>query len=636
MALQTYRVEDFKGIDQSRSENKLNSGYSPDAVNMDTANGDLAVGYGYSKHITTPVPGTGTIRRMYHWHTLRADKFIVIAGNTVYAYNGSTWETIHTYTEEITSNAWDFEEVRIGTTDYLIVANGQTQMIKWDGEGEAELFGTGEYVFETTVASVGYNGTKATAVEYAEEESVGTFTLTMPSGWVYAENTVVAFTVPQDMGNVKTVKLAIGSNTYTMDFVPIWSSGDTAAAVLLTATNATEYEEAYGVNSVTLASDVPPEWIDRTVAVGIQIDGITQAVAEVDGATVKFAKVATREIKSGMTAKVRGGLSNIPVNYVELYYSRLFSAGDPEHPSRLYWSQPPGDTRTIEDWSMDDASDLTGGGFVEIGQTSSDPIVGLCALSNQLIIFKQSSIYRLLGDRPANYRITSVNKDVERMVNTALVAYGDIPYWLTRGGLYYHDGQSANLSASARQIRDILADADLSTCKGAENRDRLYFTIRQHGGAYDDAIIVYDMKERTYMLRNGFAVVDIAAYEGTLYMINDQRYVYQWDKSTTYDGEQIHAHWNTPFTDAGAMSVTKKLTTLYLRGEGEAVRIRYRIGPFSRDDVYHMQPDTGEVLRVPLQNEGRVFGLEISNEAGSHFRILGGMDLRFMMIEDGN
>lgn len=632
MALQTYRVEDFKGIDQSRSENKLNSGYSPDAVNMDTENGDLAVGYGYSKHITTAVPGTGTIRRMYHWHTLRADKFVVIAGKTVYAYNGSAWESIYIYGEDITSNAWDFEEVRIGNTDYLIIANGQTQMIKWDGEGEAELFGSGLYVFETTVASVGYNGTKASSVTYAEADSIGTFTLTMPSGWAYAANTVVAFTVPQDMGNVKTVKLKIGSNTYTMDFVPIWSSGDTAAAVLLSTTTATEYEEDYGANSVTLTDAVPTEWIDRTKAVGIQIDGITQTVSEVTDKTVKFAKVAKSEIKSGATAKVRGGVSNIPVNYVELYYSRLFSAGDPDNPSRLYWSQPPGDTRTIEDWSMDDASDLTGGGYVEIGQTSSDPIVGLCALSNQLIIFKQSSIYRLLGDRPANFRITSVNKDVERMVNTALVAHGDIPYWLTRGGLYYHDGQSANLSASARQIRDILADADLSMCKGAENRDRLYFTIKQSDG---DAIIVYDMKERTYMLRNGFNVVDICAYEGTLYMINDQRYVYQWDKSTTYDGEQIHAHWNTPFTDAGTMSVTKVLTTLYLRGEGEAVRIRYRIGPFSHDDVYHMQPDTGEVLIVPLQNEGRVFGLEISNEAGSHFRILGGVDLRFMMKENG-
>ncbi len=637
MALQTYRVEDFKGIDQSKSENKLASGYSPDAVNMDTANGDLAVGYGYSKYLTVPVPGVGRIRRMYHWHTLRADKFLVIAGNTIYAYNDGSWDVVYSYTENITSDTWDFEEVRIGVTDYLIIANGQTQLIKWDGVNPAELFGSGEYVYEGSVASVTYNGTKAVSATYAEADDVGTFTITMPDGWTHEDNALIAFTVPQDMGHIAALKLVIGANTYQMTFVPIWSSGDLAVAVLTSTTEAVEYEDDYGVNAVTITPAVPEEWAQRVIVVGLQIDGITQTVLEVseDRTSVTFVKPTKRELTAGMTAKVRGEVSDHPVNFVALYYSRLFSAGDPNHPSRLYWSQPPGDTRTVEDWSMDEASDMTGGGHVEIGQTSSDPIVGLCALSNQLIIFKSSSIYRLLGDRPTNYRITSVNKDVEHMVNTARVSHGDIPYWLTRGGLYYHDGQSANLPASSRQIRDILANANLETCKAAENRDRLYFSIRQGESEHDNAIIVYDLKERTYMLRNGFNVVDICAYDGTLYMINDQRYVYQWDKSTTYDGEHIEAYWHTPFTDAGAMSITKALKTLYLRGEGGIVQIRYRIGRFEETKTYQMPEDTGEPIRIPLRNEGRAFGMKIFNEAGSWFRIMGGVDLRFEMKDDG-
>lgn len=637
MALQTYRVEDFKGIDQSKSENKLASGYSPDAVNMDTANGDLAVGYGFSKHITVPVPGDGRIRRMYHWHTLSADKFVVIAGNTVYAYNAGAWDTVHTYSEDITSNDWDFEEIRLGTTDYLVIANGQTQLIKWDGTHSAELFGSGEYVYEGAIASIQYNGTKATSATYAEEDSVGIFTLTMPSGWAYEVNAIIAFTVPQDMGNISTAKIAIGSNTYALDFVPIWSSGDTAVAILISETAATEYEEGYGISTVTITPAVNEKWVYRLKVVGVQLDGVTHAVAEVseDRTILTLAKISTRDLAAEMDAKVRGEISDHPVNFVELYYNRLFSAGDPNHPSRLYWSQPPGDTRTIEDWSMDEASDATGGGHTEIGQTSSDPIVGLCALSNQLIIFKRSSIYRLLGDRPANYRVTSVNKDVERMVNTSLIAQGDVPYWLTRGGLYYHDGQSANLSTTARQIRDILANASLDTCKATKNRDRLYFTIRQSDSEYDDAIIVYDFKDRTYMLRTGFRVADICSYDGTLYMINDKRIVFAWDKSTTYAGDPIEAYWRTPFTDAGAMSVTKALKTLYLRGEGGVVQIRYRIGKFEDTKAYQMPEDTGEPIRIPLVNEGRAFGLKIFNEAGSWFKIMGGVDLRFETKEDG-
>lgn len=634
--MQIYRVEDFRGIDQSRSENKLASGYSPDAVNMDTANGDLAVGFGYRKHLTTPVPGDGRIRRMYHWHTLKADKFIVIAGDTVYAYRDEAWELVYTYPEEITSENWDFEEVRIDNTDYLIIANGQTQMIKWDGTNAAVLFGSGEYVYEGVVASVTYNGTKATSASYAEAEEVGTLTVTMPEAWSYAENTVIAFTMPQDMGSIKTLKLAIGASTYTMDFVPIWSSGDLVTTILTSETEATEYEAGFGIEKVVLSAAVPEKWVKRLKAVGIQIDGVTYRVSELDeGRTViTLSEITTAELKPEMTAKVRGEVSDHPVNFVELYYNRLFAAGDPNNPSRLYWSQPPGDTRTLEDWSMDDASDQTGGGFVEIGQTSSDPIVGLCALSNQLIIFKRSSIYRLLGDRPSNYRVTSVNKDVEKMVNTGLIANGDVPYWLTRGGLYYHDGQSANLSASARQIKDILAKGNLETCKAAENRDRLYFTIRQNGGEYDDAIIVYDMRERTYMLRNGFHVVDICANEGTLYMINERRYVYQWDESHDYDGEPINAYWQTPFTDLGSMSTSKALRFLYFRGEGGVVRIRRRIGIFEDVETYQMPSNTGEPKMVQMLNEGKAFSIRIFNEAGSWFRILGGIEMQFEVKGD--
>ena len=46
------------------------------------------------------------------------------------------------------------------------------------------------------------------------------------------------------------------------------------------------------------------------------------------------------------------GLSNLPVNFSELYYSRLFAAGDADNPGRLYYSQAPGDTRTLENWEQ--------------------------------------------------------------------------------------------------------------------------------------------------------------------------------------------------------------------------------------------------------------------------------------------
>lgn len=635
MALQTYRVEDFKGIDQSKNENKLGSGYSPDAVNMDTRNGDLAVGYGYSKHIADVIPGTGEIRRLYLWRRQDGDRFVVVAGNTVYAYLDGAWTEIHTYSS-VTSDQWDFLEARIGNTDYLIIANGQTQLIKWSGTGAAELFGTGEYVFESTVASVSYNATKATKATYSEADKVGTFTLTMPSGWSGSTGDKLAFVVPSDMGTLTSTKIAIGSTTYSLSYVPIWSAGDTVMAEITGSDTADPIDDDYGILTVTLADAVPEAHRDRLIAVGLRVDGITYPVDEIDGTglVVTFNKPCKKELTSGMTATIRGGLSNIAVNYVELYYNRLFAAGDSEHPSRLYWSQPPGDTRSIEDWSMDDVSDTTGGGHTEIG-TASDPIVGLCAMSNQLLIFKRSSIYRLLGDRPSNYRVVLVTGDADSMANTSRVSYRDVPYWMTKAGMYYHNGQSSGLTGTALQIRDIIEKADLSRCKAAENRDRLYFTCRMGNGTMDDSIIVFDINERAYMLRNGFTVADICSLDGKLYMVNDHRYVYVWDESKTYDGEPINAYWNTPKTDLSAKTVTKALKWLYARGEGDIVLLECNVGGFVKSGRYQMPEDDMSVIRVKLENEGRVFGFRIYNEAGSWFRLNGGVEVRFEAKEDG-
>ncbi len=56
---------------------------------------------------------------------------------------------------------------------------------------------------------------------------------------------------------------------------------------------------------------------------------------------------------------------------------------------RLYWSAVPGDGRTIEDWLSVDGSEDASGGYVEVGDGSADPIIGLTALSNQLLIWKR-------------------------------------------------------------------------------------------------------------------------------------------------------------------------------------------------------------------------------------------------------
>lgn len=321
------------------------------------------------------------------------------------------------------------------------------------------------------------------------------------------------------------------------------------------------------------------------------------------------------------------GLSDIAVNYVELYYSRLFAAGDAQNPGRLYYSQPPGGTRSIENWTSVEESENVSGGFVLIG-TDSDPITGIQALSNQLLIFKRDSLYRLLGDRPGNFRIQPVNGTMQQPVHTACVRVSDVLYFLTTGGMYYFDGQSVQRKADADKVSVLLKGANLTNCMAAVKADKLYFAYRESAGeGPNDAILIYDLSRGTYMLRRGFTAYGLFAASGTLYLLDGNGYICRFEEGETYDGARIDAYWKTPMTDLDSKAVNKRLEELYLRGSGGILSLE---AVTESGTVYNerLMPGGSErILELSLTGEGRAFQLVFRNVNGSHFTIDGGVEL---------
>lgn len=253
-------------------------------------------------------------------------------------------------------------------------------------------------------------------------------------------------------------------------------------------------------------------------------------------------------------------VSDIAVNYLSMYRSRLFGTGDPDHPNRLYCSQLPGSGRSIEAWGPVEASPNVEGGHAEVGSIASDPIISLAALSNELVIFKKHSIYRLLGDKPGNFTIEEVDSRAERTANTAVVKCGDALYFMTAGGLCCFNGVTAAPMRDARRIRTILENADVSASRGALCRDKLYFSLTDGAG---DALVEYDLVRGAYMLRRGFSIGGLCARDGRLYLVDGARHVCRFNEGESYDGAPITAWWRTPETDLRDKSVVKGMRALY-------------------------------------------------------------------------
>ena len=313
-------------------------------------------------------------------------------------------------------------------------------------------------------------------------------------------------------------------------------------------------------------------------------------------------------------------LSDKPVKFAELYFGRLFCAGDHTAPSRLYWSKAPGDGRTIDDWRSDPAGENVSGGHVDVG-VDDDPITGLFAMSNQLVIFKRDSMYRLLGDRPSNYRIVAVDASFRQPLHTACARYADRLFFLTDAGLCWYDGQTVRRSAGSRALEPLLKGSDLSSARAAACGDLLYFAVRTRFGAqYNDAVLEYDVQRDRFMIRRGFTTADLCASHGVLYAVTGARKLVAFDNNNTYDGDPIDAYWETPRIDLGHKETIKTLLMLIAGGSGKlAVRATSNGGTFETETLFSDVPDS--VSEIPLRGTGRVFRLRFQSVNGMPFTL---------------
>ena len=306
-------------------------------------------------------------------------------------------------------------------------------------------------------------------------------------------------------------------------------------------------------------------------------------------------------------------LSDRPVCYAELYFGRLFAAGDASYPGRLYWSKAPGGNRSIDDWRQDPDSENVSGGFVDVG-VDGDPITGLFALSNQLLIFKRDTLYRLLGDRPGNYRVLPVDAAFLQPQHTGCVRYADRLYFLTESGLCCYDGQTVRRPGSFRALEPFLREeANLQNVRSAACGDTLYFAVHTpEVAAGNDVVIEYDVLRDRYMLRRGFYCADLYSTHGELYALLDTGKAVLFDDSDDYDGDPIQAWWWTPRIDFGHKETTKKLLSLMADGTGRIKVVALSNGGVQQSESTFVTT-TDAVTEIPLRGVGRVFRLCFSN-----------------------
>lgn len=111
---------------------------------------------------------------------------------------------------------------------------------------------------------------------------------------------------------------------------------------------------------------------------------------------------------------------------------------------------------------------------------------GACALSGEMLFFKEDCIVRVSGGTPADFYVTSFPaRGVEAGAENTLVLLNEKAFYKSASGVTVYDG------ALTTCISDDLGELSYeSVCAGSENA-KYYLKIRENG---ENALLVYDTK----------------------------------------------------------------------------------------------------------------------------------------------
>ena len=580
--MSVFRIPEFYGIQQQKDGTLLPVGAAREAFNMETGDGNLTVAKAFRTIVAAPPAESGEV-----WHALfafeRANGKDILIGcsnrRVVFAltdYQGAvSWKTIlrgQLYTPANRDSAFDAQIANIAGTNYILLATGGTRILKLP----IDELSVGNPVYEWFGSGTYYLG-NGIAIDGVDTTTVTESEITVTEGTLSETNNA-------------TFRLrALLYGLYIM-------SGSDVSAM------------------------IPADKIKS-----ISSDGLT-ITADLTGITVTASN----------TIQLRGGVSDKAVGSLELYHDRLWSAGDPEFASRLYWSCPAGEGRTVEDWFSDDYDEDASGGHVEVDAADGDRIVALKAMNDCLLIFKVNSIWRLYGTRPSNYTLERVSDEVGAYDDKEIITRYGTPFWLTKNGIFYYDGTTAmHADNGVDYLHDLFWEVNGAARRSACSipaLNKLYFSVQSDSvGRF---LLSRDLVTGAYLAFNGVRSADIATASDELLILTENGAVLSRGEHTEtisdFDtGDLLDAVWKSEVMDLGGLHGTKQITGIWLRAKGG--RFCVILHTDISDTVSEISP-TKEIgiYKIPFSgNEARTFQIEIRNRNGSRFSIEGGITILY-------
>lgn len=281
--------------------------------------------------------------------------------------------------------------------------------------------------------------------------------------------------------------------------------------------------------------------------------------------------------------------TNAPNNpkFSSAFANHLWLAGDPDEPFNIYFSSPNADT---------DFDPANGAGVINIGFT----ITQLKSFRNQLYVFGQNQIKRIVGDNYSNFSVENVTNDLGCVAPDTVVEFGGDIIFLGPDGVRPISGTSrigdVELETVSREIQktfeNYTANEDVTKLKALvlrrKSQFRLFFeantslsllaAIRKSSSAQS----TFEYSQLVGIEATAVASGYVGQFEFVLHGDTTGK-VFKQEEGNSFDGGDILSVYQTPFyfmQDPEVRKVFYRVKT-FLKSEGEStisVGIEYNFG----------------------------------------------------------
>lgn len=322
---------------------------------------------------------------------------------------------------------------------------------------------------------------------------------------------------------------------------------------------------------------------------------------------------------------------------IERYAERIWGGSINDDPDMLVYSAPFDPTN----WEANAEIPEDGAGDVMQPSWDGDRFTALKSFGNQLIAFKRTRVWRILGTDPGEYTFREQYGGGAPYASTIAIDAERI-FMLTDQGLAVYDGVTVN-PFQQEYAKNVFARMNLSAMDRASAclyKGRYYCAIPLDGADYCNAVLVYNTLDGTWLLNDH--VVCVSAFlptETALYFTSPQspNKVFIWNEDCWQNGDVQAAHlrWVSPWNDLGRKDITKGCFEVYFLPEVQKAPVTLKITVETEKSVrsryYTAKPEpygsTGHTRQKKLRfnGNGRRFRLIIEAPAGPVWRLASGV-----------